>query len=343
MEYSLGEIARLINAELIGDADLLINGIAPLSSATTHQISFFVNSKYRSHLKQTDAGAVLLSYADVNICPVHSLVCKQPYVGYVKVANLLNPSPELKPGIHPSAVIEESATIAESVSIGANTYVGSDVVIKDNVSIGHGCIIERDCIIDEDSRLMANVTLNHMVRIGKRVVLHSGVVIGSDGFGLVNDEGQWLKIPQLGTVNIGNDVEIGANTAVDRGALDDTRIEDGVKIDNLVQIGHNVIIGENSAIAGCAVIAGSVVIGKRCMIGGATAIAGHVSIVDDVIITGLSGVTNSISSPGKYSGSMTTTENLTWRKNMVRLRHLDELVRRVNVMEDKIKTEKTRK
>ncbi len=337
MEYSLGEIARLINAELIGNADDLVNGVASLSTATNQQVSFFVNSKFQSHLKNTGAGAVILSYDDVDMCPVHSLVCKEPYVAYVKVANLLNPLPEYKPGIHPSAVVDGSSSIAESACIGANTYIGPDVEIKDNVFVGHGCIIDSGCLIDDNSRLMANVTLYHKVKIGKRVVIHSGVVIGSDGFGLVNDEGRWLKIPQLGTVQLGNDVEIGANTAVDRGALDDTRIEDGVKIDNLVQIGHNVIIGENTAIAGSAVIAGSVVIGKRCMIGGASAIAGHLKIVDDVIITGLSGVTNSINKPGKYSGSMTTTENMTWRKNMVRLRHLDELARKINALEDKNK------
>ncbi len=338
MEYSLGEIARLINAELIGDADFLINGVAPLSSANNSQISFFVNTKYQSELKKTEAGAVLLSYDDVDICPVHCLICKDPYVGYIKVVNLLNPPVDVKPGIHPSAVIDQSAIVAESASIGANTYIGPEVEIKDNVSIGHGCVIEAGCVIGDGSRLMANVTLNHQVKIGKHVILHPGVIIGADGFGLVNDKGRWLKIPQLGAVHIGNDVEIGANSAVDRGALDDTRIEDGVKIDNLVQIGHNVIIGEHTAIAGSAVIAGSVVIGKRCMIGGATAIAGHLKITDDVVITGLSGVTNSINKPGKYSGSMTTTENMTWRKNMVRLRHLDELVRRINALEDNSKT-----
>jgi UDP-3-O-[3-hydroxymyristoyl] glucosamine N-acyltransferase len=344
MDYSLGEIARLIDAELIGDASHLINGIAPLSTASSGQLSFFVNSKYGKDLKNTGAGAVLLSYSDVDLCPVHSLICKDPYVSYVKVANILNPQPDIRPGIHPSAEIDKTARVSESAYIGANTYIGPEVNINDRVYVGHGCVIEEGCEIDDDSRLIANITLCHRVSIGKRVQLHPGVVIGSDGFGLVNDDGKWMKIPQLGTVEIGDDVEIGANTAVDRGALENTRIGDGVKIDNLVQIGHNVIIGEHTAIAGSAVIAGSVVIGKRCMVGGASAIAGHLNIADDVVITGLSGVTNSINTAGKFSGSMTTTDNMTWRKNMVRLRHLDELVRRINTLEDKLqRIEKTGK
>ena len=344
MEYSLGEIARLINVKLIGDADYVINGVGSLSTAKSKQISFFANSKYRDDLKQTGAGAVIVSYEDVELCPSNLLVCKDPYACYIKVTNLIHPIPEHQPGIHPSAVIEGSAQISESVFIGANTYIGSHVELDENVFIGHGCVVEDNCKIGSHTRLQSNVTLCHNVIIGERVMLHPGVVIGSDGFGLVPDDGQWLKIHQLGTVEIGNDVEIGANTAIDRGAMDNTRIEEGVKIDNLVQIGHNVIIGAHTAIAGSAVIAGSVIIGKRCMIGGASAIAGHNRIADDVVITGMSGVTNSINKPGKYSGSMTTMDNTSWRKNMVRLRHLDELVRKINTLEDKIsKSKKTGK
>ncbi len=340
MEYSLGEIAGLINAKLIGDADYVINGVGSLSTAKSTQISFYANSKYHDDLKQTDAGAVIVSYEDLELSPSHALVCKDPYASYLKVANLIHPTPEHQPGVHPSAVIEKSARISESAFVGANTYIGSHVELDEYVYIGHGCVVEDNSKIGSHTRLQSNVTLCHEVKIGERVILHPGVVIGSDGFGLVADNGQWLKIPQLGTVEIGNDVEIGANTSIDRGAMSNTRIEDGVKIDNLVQIGHNVIIGAHTAIAGSAVIAGSVVIGKRCMIGGATAIAGHISIANDVVITGMSGVTNSINKPGKYSGSMTTMENTTWRKNMVRLRHLDELVRRINALEDKMSKSK---
>jgi UDP-3-O-[3-hydroxymyristoyl] glucosamine N-acyltransferase len=336
MDFSLEEISAVIDAELRGDPDCKISGVGSLQNATKNQLSFFVNPHYSTHLKSTVAAAVIISKEYIDCCPTNSLICDDPYLAYVKVINHLNPEPEFIPGIHSSAVIEKSANVHERALIGANSYIGNNVEIKENVQIGPGCVLEDNVIIGKASQLVANITVCHDVYIGNRVILHPGAVIGSDGFGLANDAGKWLKIPQLGTVEIMDDVEIGSNSAIDRGSLDNTRLEEGVKIDNLVQIGHNVQIGAHTAIAGCAAVAGSVTIGKRCMIGGGTCIAGHNSIADDVIITGLSGVTNSIKHAGVYSGSMTTTENKIWRKNMARLRHLDELVRRVNELENKL-------
>jgi UDP-3-O-[3-hydroxymyristoyl] glucosamine N-acyltransferase len=277
---------------------------------------------------------------DVVHCPVHALVVKDPYLAFVKALRYLNPEPVNQAGIDSTAVISPSATLHSGVSVGAHAVIGAGVVIEENVHIGAGCVIEQNVRIGKNSRLVANITVCRNVRIGASVLIHPGVVIGADGFGIANEAGRWLKIPQTGSVIIGDDVEIGANTTIDRGAIEDTVIGEGVKIDNQVQVGHNCIIGAHTAIAGCAALAGSVTIGKRCMIGGATAIAGHIEIADDVIITGLSGVTNSIKQAGMYSGAMTTTDNLTWRKNMARIRNLDDLARRVIALEDVIAKDK---
>ncbi|MEX2353023.1 MAG: UDP-3-O-(3-hydroxymyristoyl)glucosamine N-acyltransferase [Gammaproteobacteria bacterium] len=335
MSFKLGEIADVIRADVIGDPDREITGVATLKSAGADQLSFFANRRYSRYLKTTRAAAVVLGHEDAEQCPVSALVSSEPYLAFVKAVRYLNPEPDINPGLHPSAIICSSAKVGSGASIGANAWIGDNVVIGDNTLIGPGCVIDNGVVIGKDTRLIANVTLCHDVHIGERVILHPGVVIGSDGFGIANDDGKWLKIPQLGSVVIHDDVEIGANTTIDRGALENTIIEEGVKIDNQVQIGHNVIIGAHTAIAGSAGMAGSVIVGKHCMIGGAVAITGHIEIADNVTITGLSGVTNSIKTAGVYSGSLTTTDNRTWRKNMVRLRHLDQLARRVAVLEEK--------
>lgn len=340
MSSRLGEIAEVINAELIGDPGCEISGVGTLKNAGPDQLSFYANRRYSNQLKFTRAAAVVLAPEDAGLCPVSCLLTDDPYLAYVKAVRYLHPDPPLHPGIHPSASIAETAQLGNGVCIGANSSIGAHVVIGNNVFIGPGCVLGDYAVIGANSRLTANITVCHYVQIGERVLLHPGVVIGADGFGIANDNGQWLKIPQLGSVIISDDVEIGANTTIDRGAIDNTVIEEGVKIDNQVQIGHNTVIGAHTAIAGCAVIAGSVKIGKRCMIGGATAIAGHIEIADGVTITGLSGVTNSIKESGVYSGAMTVTDNRTWRKNMARFRHLDELVRRVQSLEESIKKSK---
>ncbi len=332
----LGDIAEAIKAELIGDPDCTISGVGTLKNALPGQLSFLANRRYFDYLKTTRAAAVVLAHEDVKYCPVNALVAQDPYLAFVKVIRYLHQESVHNPGIDPSASISHSATIHASASIGAHTSIAAGVVIEENVTIGPGCVLEQNVVIGKNSRLVANITLCREVKIGERVLLHPGVVIGADGFGIANDAGKWLKIPQLGSVIIKDDVEIGANTTIDRGALENTVVEEGVKIDNQVQIGHNSVIGAHTAIAGCTGIAGSVTIGKRCMIGGGTAIAGHIEIVDDVTITGLSGVINSIKQAGTYSGAMTITDNKTWRKNMARFRHLDELARRVIALEDKI-------
>lgn len=334
MPYTLLQIADVIGAELHGDEECIISGIATLQNAKQGDLSFLANRKYRKYLKTTAASAVILSPDVMNECRINALITKDPYSAYAKAAEYMCPQEQPVAGIHPSAVINTSAVISTSAYIGANTFIGDAVKIGERVYIGHGCVIDSGVVIGDDSRLVANVSVCNGVLIGMRTIIHPGVVLGSDGFGIARDGENWLKIPQLGGVIIGNDVELGANTTIDRGALEDTIVGDGVKIDNQVQIGHNTRVGEHTAIAGCCAIAGSVSIGKRCMIGGLTAIAGHIEIADDVTITGMSGVSNTIKTPGKYSG-LPIMDNRLWRKNSVRFKQLDELARRIMRLVDK--------
>ncbi|MEX2524803.1 MAG: UDP-3-O-(3-hydroxymyristoyl)glucosamine N-acyltransferase [Gammaproteobacteria bacterium] len=335
MPVKLGEIAEAVDAELDGNSECLISGVGTLKNAKAGELSFFSNRRYFSFLGTTEASAVILSAADGQACPANKLIVADPYLAYVKAVRFLYPETGFQPGCHEAAVISTSATVDPGACIGANTYVGEHVTVGKDVYIGPGCIIESNAVIDEGSCLVAGVTICHDVRIGKNVRLHPGVVIGADGFGIANDNGRWLKIPQLGSVVIHDDVEIGANSTVDRGALEDTVVGEGVKIDNQVQIGHNVIIGDHTAIAGCVGVAGSVHIGKRCMIGGLSALSGHIDIADDVIITGMSGVSNSIREAGVYSSGIPATDNRLWRRNITRFKHLDELARRVKALEEK--------
>jgi UDP-3-O-[3-hydroxymyristoyl] glucosamine N-acyltransferase len=258
------------------------------------------------------------------------------YLTYASVVSLFHPDTENIPGIHPSALVSASAKIDSSVTIGANVVIEDNSVIESGSFIDSGCVIKSDVTIGSETHLYPNTVVCHSVSIGNRVILHPGVVIGSDGFGLANNKGIWNKIPQIGTVIIGDDVEIGANTTIDRGALENTIIEQGVKIDNLVQIAHNVHIGAHTAIAGCAGVAGSTTIGKHCMIGGMTAIGGHIEIVDNVVISGNSAVGNSIKSPGEYSSGIPATEAKLWRRIVARIRNLDELGRKITKLEEEI-------
>ena len=341
MPFKLEEIAAEIKAEIRGNADREISGVATIQNAGPDELSFLSNRRYFSKLKSTRAAAVILGPDDAAECPVTALVVDDPYLGYVRAVNFMYPDNVIKPGIDPAASISsEAAYISETCYIGPNAVIGRGVRIEDGVYIGPGCVIEEDVIIKNDSRLIANVTLCKSVYIGERVRLHPGVIIGSDGFGIANDRGRWLKIPQLGSVRIEDDVEIGANTTVDRGAIEDTVLEEGVKIDNQVQIGHNVRIGAHTAIAGCVAIAGSVKIGKNCMIGGLSAISGHIEITDNVTITGMSGVANSIKEPGVYSAGLNILENRVWRRNVVRFKYLDEFARRLKKLEALINKDK---
>lgn len=326
---SLGELAVRFGCILKGDPDLRVSRVAALESADVASVTFLANPRYRRYLQQTKAGVVVLDPKLADACPVNALLAKNPYATYARIAALLYPAPAAPPGRHASAVIDASAQIDPSAAIGPHAVIGARVKIGARTVIGPGCVIMDDVSIGDDTRLTANITLCRGVIVGSRCLMHPSVVIGADGFGLAPDQGEWLKVPQVGTVRIGNDVEIGASTTVDRGAIGDTVIGDGVKMDNQIQIGHNVRIGEHTAIAGCAGISGSATIGKRCMIGGMVGVAGHLSICDDVVITGKSFVSSSIRKPGYYSSGIPVDETPRFRKNAARFQRLDEFVREV--------------
>ncbi len=333
MAYSLGELAERFGAELHGDRDCLIRAVAPLSRACDGQIAFIANPKFRVQLAETHAAAVILAPQDLEFCRVNALVTRQPYALYARIAQLLHPDPAMIPGIHPSAVVGADCAIDPSASIGACAVIGDRAHIAGGVVVGPGCVIGEGVEIGAGSRLSPRVTVRHGVVIGQRARIHAGAVIGEDGFGYANDDGDWIRIPQIGGVVIGDDVEIGANTSIDRGALNDTVIEDGVKLDNQIQIAHNVRIGAHTAIAGCTGIAGSTVIGKRCAIGGGVGISGHLEIADDVQITGTTFVSQSITEKGSYSSGTPFEPTRDWRRNFIRIRQLDDMARRLSELE----------
>ncbi len=320
---TLAQLAEGIGADLKGDADCIVKRVDTLDHAGAGDVTFLFNRKYRKFLEVTHASAVILGPEDVGACPVNALVMKNPYLGYARAASLLDPQAgEYEAGIHPSACVDPSAVIDSSATIGAHVVIAAGVHVAARAFIGAGCVIGRDVRIGPYSRLLANATICHGCTIGSRCLIHPGAVLGADGFGLARDGDAWLKVPQLGAVQVGDDVEIGANTTIDRGALKDTMIGNGVKLDNQIQIGHNVSIGEHTAIAGCAGISGSTVIGRRCMIAGGVGIAGHLEIADDVTITGMSLVTKSIRKAGIYSSSWPAEESLSWRRKLARFRRL---------------------
>jgi UDP-3-O-[3-hydroxymyristoyl] glucosamine N-acyltransferase len=336
-KVTLKELGQLLGATTKGDASLEITSVATLEKAIQGQLSFLANSKYRAQLEATQASAVLLSEKEANGYSGNALIVSDPYVGFARVAQLLDTTPKVASGIHASAQIDPSAIIGDGVAIGANAVIGANVILGENVQIGPGCVVGEASIIGSDSRLWANVTVYHNIHIGHNCIIHSGSVIGSDGFGYANERGNWIKIPQTGGVRIGNHVEIGACTSIDRGALSHTEIHDGVIIDNQIQIAHNVVIGQNTAMAGGSIIAGSTEIGKYCIIGGNSAIAGHLTIADGVHISGGTNVTSIIRDKGVYSSATVAMENKLWRRNTVRFRHLDELFNRVKDLEKNVK------
>ena len=335
MGYTLRDIAEALGAQVHGDENCPIDQVATLADAGPGSISFLANRRYRPQLLKTRASAVILESEFLSACPVAALTMSNPYLGYAQVAALLAPELPVAVGIHPTAYISDTASVDASASIGPQAVVEDHAHVGARSLIGPGCVVETSVTIGDDCIVKANVTICHGVRIGDRVLVHPGVVIGADGFGIANDGGVWIKVPQLGAVVVADDVEIGANTTIDRGALADTIIEEGVKLDNLIQIGHNVRIGAHTAIAAGVAIGGSATIGKRCTIGGAAAIAGHLEIADDVHLTATSAVPNSIPEPGLYSSGMPVQDNRTWRKNIVRLRQLDEMARRLKNLEKK--------
>ncbi|VFP84104.1 UDP-3-O-(3-hydroxymyristoyl)glucosamine N-acyltransferase [Candidatus Erwinia haradaeae] len=333
LSIRLADLAQQLDAELYGDGDINISGIASMRSARKGQITFLSDRKYRKNLVDCQASAVVLTPSDREFYHGSVLVVSNPYLIYARIAQLLDTTPEPATDISPSAVINATACVGKNVAIGANTVIESDVVLGDHVVIGAGCFIGKNAHIGDGSRLWANVSIYHEVEIGCNCLIQSGAVIGSDGFGYANARGHWVKIPQLGTVIIGNDVEIGACTTIDRGSLDDTQIGNDVVIDNQCQIAHNVVIGNNTAVAGGVIMAGSLKIGRYCMIGGASVINGHIEICDKVIVTGMGMVMRSITEPGVYSSGIPVQPNKIWRKTAALVMNIDNIRTRLKKLE----------
>ena len=333
MPARLADLAVRFGCELRGDPDALIERVAPLQDASPGSLAFLANPRYRRHLPHTRATAVVLDAASAAECLVAALVARNPYATYARIAQLLYPAPPVRGGRHPSAVVEAGAEIDASAWIGPNVFIGRGVRIGRRVSVGPGSVLLEGAEIGNDTTLVARVTLCQDVSIGERCILHPGSVVGGDGFGHALDVDGYVKVPQVGAVTIGNDVEVGSNSTIDRGAIGDTVIEDGVKIDNLVQVGHNVLIGAHTVIAACVGISGSTTIGKRCMLGGMVGVAGHLVICDDVALTGRTAVFKSISRPGAYSGSLWADDAKHFHPNAARFNRLEELARRVRRLE----------
>lgn len=336
MKYTLGELAEHVSGKVKGDASCIIESVGTLQHADSSQISFLTNPSYRKQLAHSQAGAVIMSAADAENCSLNTIISDNPYAAYAKIAALLFPAQSYPAGIHASACIEAGADISNSASIAAGVVIESGVTIADDVRIGPGCVIQKNARIGANSVLTANISVAHDCEIGERNLIHPGVVIGADGFGQAMDKGQWIKVPQLGSVIIGDDVEIGANTTIDRGAIENTIIEDNVKLDNQIQVAHNVIIGAHTAIAGCTAIAGSTKIGKHCRIAGMVGIVGHLEITDNVTVTAKSLVSGSIKQAGVYSAGTPLELNQHWRKNTIRFKHLDEMAKRLNKLEKQL-------
>jgi UDP-3-O-[3-hydroxymyristoyl] glucosamine N-acyltransferase len=331
--YSLQELAQLIGGELQGDPSAIITSMGTLEGAKSGQMSFLTNSKYKNAMATTKATAIILTEADVEFCTTNKIIHTDPYVAFAKAAQLLDSTPTLDTLVSELARIHSSANIGENASIAPGVVIEKNVKIGKNVIIGANTVVGEGARIGDDVNLRALVTLYHGVILGHRVSIHSGTIVGSDGFGYANDKGVWVKIPQTGTVVIGDDCEIGANTCIDRGALDNTIIGNDVIIDNLVQIAHNVTVGDHSCICGGTGIAGSSNIGKYVVIAGTCVVNGHIDICDKVQITGFSMVTKSITQPGVYSSGMPVQTNREWQKNTVRLRQIDKLINRVKTLE----------
>jgi UDP-3-O-[3-hydroxymyristoyl] glucosamine N-acyltransferase len=334
--FRLAEIVARFGGELVGDPTIAVHQVGTLSRAGPGEISFLAHAKYRSELAGTRAAAVIVAESERGATALPRIVCRDPYAYFARVSVLLNPPPAVAPGVHATAVIAPDAQVAASASVGPGCVVERGARIGDNVALGAGCFVGEDAAIGAGSRLHARVTVQARCVVGARALVHSGAVIGADGFGFAPDEGAWIKIPQIGRVAIGDDVEIGANTTVDRGAIDDTIIEDGVKIDNQVQIGHNCRIGAHTAIAGCVGIAGSTRIGRHCMIGGAAMIGGHLDIADRVVIAAASAVGKSIPQPGQYAGVLPALEAGEWRRMVALLKNLRRLSAKVRDLERRL-------
>ncbi len=335
MANRLGELAERFGCTLQGDGDREVDSVASLVSASSHQLSFFSNPALSDALAATQAGAVILRPADAEACPTDCLIHEDPYACFARIAAELHPDNALNAGVHASAVVDASASVDPSTEVCANVVIGENVRIGARCYIGPGTVIGDDCVVGDDCRLIANVNVVLRVTVGDRTILHPGAVIGSDGFGNAQTPQGWVKVPQVGGLRIGSDVEIGANTTIDRGAMDDTVIENGVRIDNLVQIAHNVHIGEHTAIAAQCGFAGSAVIGKRCMFAGQSGTVGHIHVCDDVVVMGKGVLSKDIQSPGVYAGLFPAEPAREWNRRVAQVRRLDSLQKRVRDLEKK--------
>lgn len=334
MGFTLKKLADAIGGVVDGDAAIEINSINTPAEAQPGQITFLSDSRYKKELHDTSASAVILRKEDRSACPVTALIVSNPYAAYAEVANLLYPTQREIAGIHPTAVVDDSCKIANDVWIGPHSVIGRNVYIESGCQIGPGCYIEQNAQIGADTVLIGNVAVMHHCIIGQRVLIHPGAVVGSDGFGQANDNGRWLKIPQVGRAIINDDVEIGANTTIDRGSIGDTVVEEGVKLDNLIHIAHNVRVGAHTVMAAGTGIAGSTTIGRNCMIGGSVGISGHLTIAENVTLTGRTTVLQSVKEPGGVYSSGTPAEpNRQWHKNYTRFKQLDEMAKRLKALE----------
>ena len=336
----LGEIVEKLGGQLEGDGSILITQVASLAQACSSQIAFLASAKYRPQLQSTYASAVIVPPEFAAETPLPKIIHTNPYAYYARVVALLNPSDQRPVGQHPSAVV--GSDVPATVRVGEKVVIGKNVVLGENVTLYPGCVIGEGVSIGDDSVLYPNVVIYRDCRIGQRAIIHAGAVIGSDGFGFAKEGERWVKIPQIGRVIIGDDVEIGANTSVDRGALDDTVIEDGAKLDNQIQVAHNVHIGKHTAMAGCVGIAGSARIGQRCTIGGAGMIVGHIEIANDVHVSAGTMITKSLSRPGQYTGVFPMGSHDEWLKTAAQLKRLEKLAVRVSELEQKLKSLETK-
>jgi UDP-3-O-[3-hydroxymyristoyl] glucosamine N-acyltransferase len=339
-QYSLSDLSARFQLELRGDGAKLIGAVGTLADAGSGAIAFLANPAYRKQLPQTRAGAVILQEADAEDCPTNCLVARDPYLAYARVASLFDPRPAAPPGIHPSAVIAESARLGSNLSVGPHVVIGDDCQIGDGCTIGPGCVLEAGATLGAACRLYANVSIGYGVQIGQRVIIHPGAVIGADGFGIAFAGDHWEKVPQVGTVHVGDDCEIGANSCIDRGAVGDTVLEEDCRLDNLVQIGHNVVVGAHTAIAAMGGAAGSARIGRFCLLGGQAAVNGHHSIADRTTLAAASKAMKSIDEPGTtWSSLMPARPIREWQRTLARLRKLDALAQRVHNLEQQLGTD----
>ncbi len=327
--YTAAALAERFELTLRGEGTHRVEGVGTLARAGATQIAFLANPRYRSQLADSSAGVVVMRADDAGNYTGNALIAKDPYVAFAKIAALFDEPLHFAAGIHSSAAIDPTAEISPDASIGPFVSIGPRSRVEAGASIGPGCVIGEDCVVGAGSELVARVTLVRRIRLGRRVLIHPGAVLGADGFGLAMEHGRWLKVPQLGGVIIGDDCEIGANTTIDRGAMEDTVLEEDVRLDNQIQIGHNVRIGAHTAMAGCSAVAGSATIGRYCLIGGGAGVVGHLTVCDRVMITAMSLVTSSIREPGEYSSGTPLMDNRTWRKSAARFKQLDALARQV--------------